>query len=144
MVSMVTGPMTSFSLYQTVFVVPGAGFPGMDMEHGGLGSVGSVVAAELSRVSTKLLFTNATCNAFAKLSFTGGGESTVKVGNNCGKVVTPPPGGGFITPTSLVLPNCAIKLAGTVALNCEEELNVVARVLLPPGPLKLGLNITLD
>jgi len=39
--------------------------------------------------------------------------------------VVPPPGGGVCTPTELVLPKLAMKLAGTVAFSVVELTNVV-------------------
>src|SRR5215469_4758991 len=71
--------------------------------------------------------------AFAKLSFAGAGATTTNVGKATVVVVTvvPPPGGWFWTPTEFVLPNCAMKEAGTVAVSCVALTNVVG-IAVPP------------
>ena len=103
------------TLYQMVLARPE---PGTSIcEHEGWGSFVSVVAPELSFVSVKLVVV--ILIAFTKLSFAGAGATTVKVGKVTVAVVnvSPPPGGGFRTPTEFVLPNPAMKLAGTVAVS---------------------------
>lgn len=62
--------------------------------HGGVGSAVSVVAPELSFVSVNAFAVMEM--ALAKLSLTGGGATTVNVGNVTPVVVrvVPPPGGG--------------------------------------------------
>jgi hypothetical protein len=105
------------TLYQMVFERPVTkGICGF-WAHAGAGSLVSVVAPELSLVSAKLVVV--ILIAFAKLSFAGGGATTVKVGKVTVAVVnvSPPPGGGFRTPTEFVLPKLAMKLAGTVAIS---------------------------
>lgn len=120
------------TLYQIVFTGPAA--------HVGDGSFVSVVAPELSFVSVKLI--EAILIAFAKLSFAGGGATTMNVGNVTVDVVTvvPPPGGGFCTPAEFVLPKLAIKLAGTVAVSCVALTKLVAIAV----PVSSGLRITLE
>jgi len=95
------------------------------------GVVVSVVAPELSLVSVKLVIVMLI--AFAKLSFAGAGATTVKVGKvTVGVVnVSPPPGGGFSTPTEFVLPKLAMKLAGTVAVSCVGLTRLVVRAAVP-------------
>src|SRR5713226_3912011 len=80
--------------------------------------------------------------AFAKLSFAGAGEATVKVGSETVDVVTvvPPPGGEFCTPTEFVLPKFAMKLAGTVAASWVELTKLVG-IAVPPVS---GFRITLE
>jgi len=100
----------------------------------------SVVAPELSLVSVKLVVV--ILIAPAKLSFVGAGATIVKVGNVTVDVVTvvPPPGGGFCTPTEFVLPNPAMKVAGTVAERCIESVKVVAMAV----PLVSGFKSTTE
>jgi len=89
-----------------------------------------VVAPELSFVSVK--FVDVILAALAKLSLGGGDACTINVGNTTGGValglvtVVPPPGGGFWTPTELVLPKLARKVAGTVAVSWVALTKVVA------------------
>src|SRR5216683_5712084 len=104
-----------------------------------MGSAVCVVAAELSFVSINdvdVMFI-----AFAKLSLTGAAAVTVNVGNVtvCVVTVVPPPGGGFCTPTELVLPKLAMKLAGTVAVSCVGLTNVVVIVVPPVSGLRSTL-----
>lgn len=102
---------------------------------GGTGSVVCVVAAELSLVSEKEPLDNVTLAAFAKLSLAGAAAITVNVGKICvADVVVPPPGGGFRTPTELVLPKLAMKVAGTMAESCVALTKVVGMGV----PLKSG------
>jgi len=112
------------TLYQIVLTLPVTGNPEI-CEHAGVGSFVSVVAPELSFVSVK--FVVVILLAFAKLSFTGAGATTLKVGRVTVAVVNvvPPPGGGFWTPTEFVLPKFAMKVAGTVAVSCVELTKVV-------------------
>src|ERR1700745_2237593 len=100
----------------------------------GLGSAGSVVAAELSLVSVKEFEAlKVMAMVLAKLSLAGGGATTVNVGSATADAVrvVPPPGGGVCTPTELVLPKLAMKLAGMVAERCWESVNVVGMRSLP-------------
>ena len=99
--------------------------------HNGAGSAVSVVAAELSWVSMKVLPVMGM--ALAKLSLAGGGATTVNVGKVTPLVVrvVPPPGGGVWTPTEFVLPKLAKKVAGMVAERCWESVNVVGMRSLP-------------
>ena len=52
----------------------------------------------------------------------------------------PPPGSGFCTPTEFVLPKLAIKLAGTVAVNCVGLTELVASAAPPTS----GFIITME
>src|SRR5712691_5443258 len=106
------------NLYQMVLNLPGAGLPMSGAMQGGAGSPVSTVAAELSFVSVKEFVV--TLMALAKLSLAGAGAMTVNIGKVTGGVanVVPPPGGGVRTPTELVLPKPAMKLAGIVAERC--------------------------
>ena len=102
------------TLYQIVLTLPVTGAP-LICVHAGVGSFVSVVAPELSFVSANVVVVMLI--ALAKLSFTGAEAVTLKVGRVTVGVVTvsPPPGGGFSTPTELVLPKFAMNEAGTVA-----------------------------
>src|SRR5437867_9716683 len=94
------------TLYQIVFDFPD---PLGAQAEAGVGSFVSVVAPELSFVSANPV--DVMLIALAKLLFTGGGATTVKVGKATGLekvVVVPPPGGGFWTPTEFVLPKFAM------------------------------------
>ena len=64
------------TLYQIELSLPVAGCP-VTCEHAGTGSFVSVVAPELSFVSANVV--DVMLIAFAKLSFAGGGATTVKV-----------------------------------------------------------------
>src|SRR5580700_136603 len=124
------------NLYQMVFVIPVVngicvGF----CAQAGTGSDVWVVAPELSSMSVKKLAPAGVATiAFAKLSFGGGGAITVNVGKVtvCVVTVVPPPGGGFCTPTEFVLPNPAMKFAGTVAVSCVAVTVVGVMVRVPP------------
>lgn len=113
------------TLYQIVFTVPVGGNPA-SCEQGGTGSLVCAVAPELSFVSVKLV--EVILTALAKLSLAGAGALTTNVGKVtvCVVTVVPPPGGGFCTPTELVLPKPAMKVAGTVAVSCVALTKVVA------------------
>src|SRR5229473_2318061 len=114
---------------------------------GGVGSFVSVVALEESWMSVPLpLLIVERSMAAAKLSFEGMGASTLNVGvpePPKEAVETPPPGGGVEMAKSLVLPKGPRALAGIVALSEEDDLNVVASLSFPPGPLKNGFKITM-
>src|SRR5882672_12522041 len=91
------------TLYQIVFDRPVTKGICVLWAHAGVGSFVSVVAPELSFVSANPV--DVILIALAKLLFTGGGATTVKVGKVTGLekvVVVPPPGGGFWTPTEFV------------------------------------------
>lgn len=93
-------------------------FVALPATQAGEGSVASVVAPELSFVSVNELLVMV--KVLAKLSLAGGEATTVNVGRVTVAVVrvVPPPGGGVYTPTELVLPKLARKLAGIVAERC--------------------------
>src|SRR5215469_13975241 len=118
MVSMFAVPAVAGStLYQIVFERPVTeGICGL-CAHAGAGSLVSVVAPELSLVSVNVV--EVMVLALAKLSLAGAGATTTNVGRAtvAVTVVVPPPGGGFWTPTEFVLPNCAMKEVGTVAVS---------------------------
>src|SRR5437762_4981401 len=131
MVSILAVPvLVGTTLYQIVFERPVTKGICVLCAHCGVGSFVSVVAPELSLVSVNEV--EVMLIAAAKLSLADGGATTVKVGSTTGGIalglvnVAPPPGGGFSTPTELVLPKFAIKVAGTVAVSCVKLTNVVA------------------
>lgn len=103
------------------------------MTQGRIGSVVSVVAAELSTMSCPPSGLKAI--ALAKLSLEGGGAATMNVGSVTVAVVrvVPPPGGGVRTPTEFVLPYPVMKLPGMVADSCVEDWNVVGIMTRPCG-----------
>ena len=86
--------------HQTDFPV---GFWLTTAAHGGIGSVASVVADELSTVLAKIAVV--TGIAFAKLSFTGG-AALLTVNKSC-CTAAPPPGGKFVTPIKNCPPDCS-------------------------------------
>lgn len=140
MVSMLAVPLAvGTTLYQMVLTLPVGACP-LICEHAGVGSFVSVVAPELSLVSVNEV--EVMLIAPAKLSLAGAGATTVKVGRVtvCVVKVAPPPGGGFSTPTELVLPKFAIKAAGTVAVSCVALTNVVVILV----KLVSGLRITFE
>ncbi len=114
------------TLYQIVFEIPVTNGICAFCAHWGVGSAVWVVAPELSFVSVNEVAVMLI--GLAKLSLAGAGATTLNVGKVTVWVVkvAPPPGGGFSTPTELVLPKLAIKAAGTVAVSCVELTNVVA------------------
>src|SRR6266566_2205286 len=101
MVSMLAVPVPlGTTLYQIVFERPVTKGICAFWEHGGVGSLVSVVAPELSFVSVKLV--DVMLMAFAKLSFAVKGATTTNVGKVTVDVetVVPPPS-GFMTTTEL-------------------------------------------
>lgn len=141
MVSMLAVPLAvGTTLYQIVFEMPVTNGICVLCAHAGTGSAVWAVAPELSLVSVNEV--EVMLIALAKLSLAGGGATTVKVGKVTVRVVkvAPPPGGGFSTPTELVLPKFAIKAAGTVAVSCVALTNVVAILV----KLVSGFRITFE
>ena len=128
------------NLYQTVLLTPVVKGIWLLCAHIGTGSVDWMVAPELSTVLVKEPpAPGVTVVALAKLSLAGGAATIVKVGRITIGVqvllvhvtVVPPPGGGFCTPTELVLPKPPAKEAGMVACS-DVELTKVVGMGVPP------------